>query len=77
MDEFDEFEETVSSCTPRETGPVADTYQNTVGLACPSCDEPFDDLVVVKEFTRLNLSELMDVCATVHDGNPVLFTHRK
>jgi hypothetical protein len=73
---MDEFDEIVSSCTPRETGAV-DIYQNTVGLACPSCEEPFDDLIVSKEFTRLNLSRQMDICASVHEGNPVLFTHRK
>lgn len=74
MEQFDKF---VSSTTLREENDSIKLYQNTVALACPACDEPFDDMVVCKnEFTSLNQTMPLDLCATVHDGTPVLFTHK-
>ena len=74
---MEEFDTIIGSVTPREQSPTVDIYQNTVGLACPSCEKPFDDLIVCKEFTRLNLSEQMDLCTTTHEGSVVLFTHKE
>ena len=73
---MEEFDTIVGSVTPREKSPTVDIYQNTVGLACPSCEEPFDDLIVCKELTRLNLSERMDICPTTHEESTVIFTHK-
>ncbi|MCL9815046.1 MULTISPECIES: DUF7385 family protein [Natranaeroarchaeum] len=74
MEQFDKF---VSSTTLREENDSIKLYQNTVALACPACEEPFDDMVVCKnEFTSLNQTMPLDLCATVHDGTPVLFTHK-
>ena len=74
MEQFDKF---VSSTTLREENDSIKLYQNTVSLACPACEEPFDDMVVCKnEYTSLNQTMPLDLCATVHDGTPVLFTHK-
>lgn len=73
-----EFDRLLSSLTPRERGEGVRIYQNTVGLACPACEEPFDDCIVsTDEFNRFDLTREMDLCVTVHDDDPVLFTHRK
>jgi len=73
----EEFDQLVSSLTPRERAGGVHTYQNTVGIACPACGEPFDDLVVCEEeFTSLELDAALDLCATTHEGRAVLFTHR-
>lgn len=76
MDE--DLDELVSFLTPREENDSIKTYQNTTAIACPACDEPFDDLVVCKEeFTSLNLTLPLDFCVgTFEDGTPVLFTHK-
>ena len=42
-------DELLASLTPREENPAIKTYQNTVSVACPACEEPFDDLVVCKQ----------------------------
>ena len=78
MDE-DDFEELISFLTPREENAAIKSYQNTTALACPACEEPFDDLVVCKEdLTSLNLDASMDLCAsTTPEGTPMLFTHRE
>jgi len=74
---MDDYDELVSSLTPRTNTDSIGIYQNTVGLACPSCEQPFDDLIVCRdEFNRLNLDVTMDLCTTTHEGNPVLFTHK-
>lgn len=74
MEQFDKF---VSSTTLREENDSIKLYQNTVALACPACEEPFDDMVVCKdEYTSLNQTMPLDLCMTVHDGTPVLFTHK-
>ncbi|WP_225334512.1 DUF7385 family protein [Halomicrobium urmianum] len=74
---MEDFEELVSSLTPREDNEAIRSYQNTTAVACPACEEPFDDMVVCKqEFTSLNLDVELDLCTTTHDGNVVLFTHK-
>jgi len=71
------FDELVSSLTPREDNAAIKSYQNTTAVACPACDEAFDDMVVCKqELTSLNLDFEMDLCTGIHDGNVVLFTHK-
>ena len=42
-------DELLASLTPRDENPATETYQNTVSVACPACEEPFDDLVVCKK----------------------------
>lgn len=75
---MEEFDELVSFMTPREENEAIKTYQNTTAIACPSCDEPFDDLVVCKQdLTSLNLTEQLDFCIGVNDEKPVLFTHKR
>ncbi|GAD51669.1 hypotheical protein [Halarchaeum acidiphilum MH1-52-1] len=71
------YNELVSSLTPYEEAGGVKTYTNTVSLACPACEEPFDDLVVCRdEFDSLELSKVMDLCVSTHDGNVLLFTHQ-
>ena len=73
----DEYNELVSSLTPYEEAGGVKTYTNTVSLACPACDRPFDDLVVCRdEFNSLELSKPLDLCVTTHDGTVLLFTHQ-
>jgi hypothetical protein len=75
---MDNFDELVSSLTPREENPAIKSYQNTVAMACPACGESFDDMVVCKEDpTSLNLSKSLDLCVGVHDEQAVIFTHQK
>ena len=70
-------EELVSSLTPREENRAIKSYQNTVAVACPACEEPFDDLVVCKgNPTSLNLSKQLDLCVGVEGGRAFIFTHR-
>lgn len=77
MDDVD-LEELVSSLTPREENQALKTYQNTVAVACPACDTPFDDLVVCKQNpTSLNLSKQLDLCVGVDDGRALIFTHKQ
>ena len=74
---MDDFEELISSLTPREDNEAIKSYQNTTAVACPACEEPFDDLVVCKqEFTSLNLDMNLDLCTAVHDDDVLLFTHK-
>ncbi|AGB30551.1 hypothetical protein C488_07322 [Natrinema pellirubrum DSM 15624] len=49
MDEID-LEELAASLTLREENQAIKSYQNTVAVACPACDEQFDDLVVCHLF---------------------------
>jgi len=71
------YEELVSFMTPHESAPGVTTYRNTVAIACPACERPFDDLVICEdEFSSLELSMLMDLCTTIHDGDVLLFTHK-
>jgi len=73
----DAYNELVSSLTPYEEAGGVKTYTNTVSLACPACDRPFDDLVVCRdEFNSLELSKPLDLCVTTHDGTVLLFTHQ-
>lgn len=77
MDDVD-FDELVASLTLREENPALKSYQNTVAVACPACDDPFDDLVVCKENpTSLNLSRQLDLCVGSVDGQAVIFTHKQ
>ncbi|MBV0923234.1 hypothetical protein KTS45_03395 [Halomicroarcula limicola] len=74
---MEDFDDLVSSLTPREDNDAIKSYQNTTAVACPACEKPFDDMVVCKqELTSLNLDFEMDLCTTTHDGNVVLFTHK-
>lgn len=74
---MDDFEELVSFLTPREDNEKIKLYQNTVAMACPVCEESFDDLVVCKnESTSLKQTELLDICVSVHENKPVIFTHK-
>jgi hypothetical protein len=74
---MEDFDELVSSLTPRGGGGGVRLYQNTVSIACPACEKPFDSLVVCEEeFTSLELDAAVDICATTHEGKPILFTHR-
>ncbi|WP_129112620.1 DUF7385 family protein [Halegenticoccus tardaugens] len=73
----DEYDDLLSSVTPHESGGGITTYRNTVSIACPACDSPFDDLVVCRdEYNSLELSVTLDLCATTHDGDILLFTHK-
>jgi hypothetical protein len=74
---MEDYDELVSSLTLRQDADSVSMYQNTVAVACPACDEPFDDMIVCKdEFNSLELSLPLDICTTVHDENAVLFTHK-
>lgn len=74
MDDFDKY---VTAMTLRQDNDSLKLYQNTVALTCPACEEPFDDMVVCKgEYTSLNQTMALDLCATVHENRPVLFTHK-
>lgn len=74
---MDDYDELLSSLTPRTNTDAIGIYQNTVGLACPACDEPFENLIVCRdEFNQLNLDVALDLCTTTHEGDPVLFTHK-
>jgi hypothetical protein len=47
-------------------------------VACPACEKPFDDLVVCEdEFNSLELSRMLDLCVTTHEGDVFLFTHKQ
>lgn len=73
----DAYEELISFMTPHESAPGVKTYRNTVAIACPACEEPFDDLVICRdEYNSLELSMLLDLCTTTHDGDILLFTHK-
>lgn len=73
----DLYKELVQSVTPREKADGVKVYQNTVAMACPACEKPFDDLVVcTDEYNSLELSRLLDICTTTHDGDVLLFTHK-
>ena len=70
-------DELVSSLTPREENQAIKSYQNTVSVACPACEEPFDDLVVCEDdLTSLELSMVLDLCVTTYDADVLLFTHK-
>lgn len=74
---MEDFEELVSSLTPREDNEAISSYQNTTAVTCPACGEPFDDMVVCKqELTSLNLDVELDLCTGTDDGRVVLFTHK-
>jgi hypothetical protein len=76
MDDED-FDQLISSLTPREENEEIKLYQNTVSVACPVCEDPFDDLVVCKhESTSLVQDEPLALCVTIHEGAPMLFTHK-
>ncbi len=73
----DEFDELVSSLTPTSTVDTVKTYRNTVSVACPACDRPFDDLVVCSgEYDSLELERVLDLCVSAHDEDVLLFTHK-
>lgn len=77
MDDVD-LDELVASLTPRDENSAIKTYQNTVAVACPACEDPFDDLVVCKQNpTSLNLSKHLDLCVGVDDDQALIFTHKK
>jgi len=74
---MEDCDELVSSVTQRKEGDADSIYQNTVGIACPACEESFDNLIVCKdEYNSLELDFAMDLCTTTHEGNPLLFTHK-
>ncbi|WP_313692152.1 DUF7385 family protein [Halorarum halobium] len=65
-----------ASLTPREENAAIKSFQNTVSVACPACERPFDDLIVCKQNpTSLDLSKLLDLCVGVDDGQTYIFTH--
>lgn len=73
----DTYAELMQSVTPRESARGVKTYQNTVAMACPACETPFDDLVVcTDEYNSLELSMMLDLCVTTHEGDVLLFTHK-
>lgn len=75
---MEEFDELVSSLTPRADNPAIKSYQNTTAVACPACEEPFDDLVVCKEPpTSLTLDHRMDLCTAIDGERILIFTHKK
>ena len=75
---MENFEKYTTSTTLRQDNESIKLYQNTVALACPACEKPFDDMLVCKEeYTSLNQTMPLDLCTTVHDGRPVLFTHKR
>ena len=75
--EDSELDELVASLTPTESVGGVKSYRNTVSVACPACGEPFDDLVVCEDDpTSLELSLVLDICVTTHDGDVLLFTHK-
>lgn len=78
-DDFETLDELVEYLTPREDNAAIKSYQNTTAVACPICEDPFDDLVVCKtDETQLELSEALDLCVTTdEDGRPFLFTHKE
>jgi uncharacterized ParB-like nuclease family protein len=82
LDEFEggldiDLERLVSSLTPRADNEKVKSYQNTVAVACPVCEDPFDDLVVCKgAATELVQSEPLDICVAVVEGRPLIFTHK-
>lgn len=77
MEDVD-LDQLMASVTPRSENDSIKTYQNTVAVACPACETPFDDLVVCKENpTSLNLSKQLDLCVGVADDQALIFTHRK
>lgn len=70
-------DELLSSLTPREENAAIKSYQNTVAVACPACEKPFEDVVVCKgNPTSLNLSKQLDLCVGVEDEQAFIFTHR-
>jgi hypothetical protein len=72
-----ELDELLSSLTPYESAGTVNTYRNTVSIACPACEEPFDDLVVCEgEYDSLELSQVLDLCVTTADDDVLLFTHQ-
>ena len=72
-----DIDELVSSLTPREENSALKSYQNTVSVPCPACEEPFDDLVVCKQNpTSLDLSQALDLCVGVEDDRALIFTHK-
>ncbi|ELZ93242.1 MULTISPECIES: DUF7385 family protein [Haloferax] len=74
----EELDELRSSLTPYESSGGVTTYQNTVSIACPACEKPFDDLVVCEnDYNSLELSMMLDLCVTQHDGDVLLFTHKQ
>ena len=74
---MEDFDELVSFLTPREDNDKIKLYQNTTAVACPVCEDPFDDLVVCKEqSTSLHQTELLDICVSVEDDRPILCTHK-
>jgi hypothetical protein len=78
MMEDSEYEKLTSSLTPHESAGGVTTYRNTVSIACPACDDPFDDLVICEDdYNSLELSMLLDLCVTTHEGEVLLFTHKQ
>ncbi|SFF83819.1 hypothetical protein SAMN04488063_0477 [Halopelagius inordinatus] len=72
------YDDLISSVTPHESSGGVTTYRNTVSIACPACEKPFDDLVVCEEeYNSLELSMLLDLCVSTHDDDVLLFTHKK
>jgi hypothetical protein len=77
MEDVD-FDELVASLTLREENQSVKSYQNTVAVACPACEEPFDDLVVCQENpTSLDLTMQLDLCVGSVDDQAVIFTHKQ
>lgn len=71
-----DVDELRSSLTPREENVAIKSFQNTVSIACPACEKPFDDLIVCKQNpTSLDLSKQLDFCVGVDDGKAYIFTH--
>jgi len=75
--EDDRFDELVSSLTPISTAGTVQSFRNTVSVACPACDHPFDHLVVCGgEYDSLELEQVLDLCVGRHGDDVLLFTHK-
>jgi hypothetical protein len=77
MAEIDGLDEMKSYLTPRQENEMTATYQNTTAIACPVCEESFDNLLVCKrDETSLSLEKVMSLCTVTNDGGRLfLFTH--
>ena len=73
-----ELDRLIASLTPGETADGVTTYRNTVAIACPACNQPFDDLVVcTDDLNSLELTRMLDLCVTTQDDDALLFTHKQ
>ena len=67
-------DELLASLTPRDENSVIKTYQNTVSVACPACEERSDDIVVWQG--EPDRSKQLDLCVGVDSERAFIFTHK-